>query len=104
MLLKPIPPSRYNGEPDATAIQCFARESKTYIKMGCVLPEEEQVYFISYYLDGKALDFYNQVINPEEDTWTLKKFFVELFEFCFPVDFRNTQRRHLNQCFQAQRR
>ncbi|KAJ7937830.1 hypothetical protein B0H13DRAFT_2302303 [Mycena leptocephala] len=29
MLLKPIPPSRYNGEPNANAIQRFARESKT---------------------------------------------------------------------------
>jgi hypothetical protein len=60
MLLKPIPPSRYNGEPNANAIQRFARESKTYVKMGRV-PEDEHVYFISHYLDGKALDFYNQV-------------------------------------------
>jgi hypothetical protein len=56
MLLRPIPPSRYNGEPNANAIQRFARESKTYVKMGRV-PEEQQVFFVSYYLDGKALDF-----------------------------------------------
>jgi hypothetical protein len=57
MILKPIPPSRYNGEPNANAIQRFAREAKTYVKMGRVA-EHEQVYFISYYLDAKALDFY----------------------------------------------
>jgi hypothetical protein len=82
MLLKPIPPSRYNGEPNANAIQRFARESKTYVKMGRV-PEDEHVYFISYDLDGKALDFYNQVVVPDEESWDLKKFFIELFEFCF---------------------
>ncbi|KAJ7192771.1 hypothetical protein C8J57DRAFT_1265102 [Mycena rebaudengoi] len=100
MLLKPIPPSRYNGEPNANAIQRFARESKTYVKMGRV-PEEEQVYFISYYLDGKALDFYNQIVTVDEESWTLKRFFVELFEFCFPIDFRNMQRKRLNRCFQG---
>ncbi|KAF8184542.1 hypothetical protein K438DRAFT_1974333 [Mycena galopus ATCC 62051] len=56
ILLKPIPPLRYNGEPNANAIQRFAHESKTYIMMGRV-PEAQQVYFVSYYLDGKALDF-----------------------------------------------
>jgi hypothetical protein len=100
MLLKPIPPSRYNGEPNANAIQRFARESKTYVKMGRV-PEDEQVYFISYYLDGKALDFYNQVVVPDEESWDLKHFFIRLFEFCFPVDFRNGQRKHLSRCFQG---
>ncbi|KAJ6521849.1 hypothetical protein B0H19DRAFT_1203452, partial [Mycena capillaripes] len=78
MLLKPIPPSRYNGEPEA-----------------------EQVYFVSYYLDGKALDFYNQVVVPDEDAWTLKRFFTELFNFCFPVDYRNKQRKRLDRCFQG---
>ncbi|KAJ7879455.1 hypothetical protein B0H13DRAFT_2667903 [Mycena leptocephala] len=69
MLLKPIPPSRYNGEPDA--IQRFARESHTYVTMGRV-PENQQVYFVSYYLDGEALDFYNQVVAKDEQfcsTW-----------------------------------
>jgi hypothetical protein len=99
MLLKPIPPARYNGEANAKAIQRFARESRTYVKMGRV-PEDEHVYFVLYYLDGKALDFYNQIVVPDEDNWTLKHFFVELFEFCFPVDFRNNQRKRLNRSFQ----
>ncbi|KAJ6545720.1 hypothetical protein B0H19DRAFT_864115, partial [Mycena capillaripes] len=90
----------YNGEPNANAIQRFARESRTYVKMGRV-PEEDQVFFVSYYLDGKALDFYNQVVVPDKESWELKRFFIELFEFCFPVDFRNTQRKRLNRCFQG---
>ncbi|KAJ6562647.1 hypothetical protein B0H19DRAFT_1260213 [Mycena capillaripes] len=65
------------------------------------VPEAEQVYFVSYYLDGKALDFYNQVVVPDEDTWTLKRFFTELFNFCFPVDYRNKQQKRLDRCFQG---
>jgi hypothetical protein len=57
MLLKPIPPSRYNGEANLNTIHCFARESKTYVKMGRV-PKGEQVYYVLYYLAGRVLDFY----------------------------------------------
>lgn len=31
----------------------------------------------------------------------MKRFFIELFEFCFPVDFGNNQRKCLNRCFQG---
>ncbi|KAF8131294.1 hypothetical protein K438DRAFT_1999045 [Mycena galopus ATCC 62051] len=100
MTLKPIPPTRYDGEPDANAIQQFAQEATTYVKMGHV-PKDQQVYYVSYYLDGKALNFYNQVVSKDEENWDLKRFFIELFEFCFPVDFRNAQRKQLNCCFQG---
>ncbi|KAJ7454445.1 hypothetical protein FB451DRAFT_1518061 [Mycena latifolia] len=100
MLLKPIPPSRHNGDANANAIQRFAREAKTYVKMGRV-PADEQVYFVSYYLDGRALDFYNQVVVPDEESWDLEKFFIELFEFCVPAEFRNKQRKRLERCYQS---
>jgi hypothetical protein len=45
------------------------------------VPNEDQVFFISYFLDGKALDFYDQVVVCDEENWNLKRFFVELFEF-----------------------
>ncbi|KAJ6557682.1 hypothetical protein B0H19DRAFT_1290765, partial [Mycena capillaripes] len=99
MLLKPIPPSRYNGEPNANLLYRLVRAGTTYVKMGCV-PAKDQVFFIWYFLDDKALDFYNQVVVPDESEWDLQRFFIELFEFCFPVDFRNTQRERLNSCFQ----
>jgi hypothetical protein len=65
------------------------------------IPDAQQVYFILYYLDDKALDFYNQVVVKDEDQRNLQRFFTELFEFCFPVDFRNTQCERLNKCFQS---
>ncbi|KAJ7491484.1 hypothetical protein B0H11DRAFT_2009271 [Mycena galericulata] len=41
------------------------------------------------------------VVVPDEERWDFKRFFVELFEFCFPVDFRNDQRKRLSRCFQG---
>ncbi|KAJ7756503.1 hypothetical protein DFH07DRAFT_959144 [Mycena maculata] len=79
---------------------CFAREARTYVKMGRV-PMNEQAYFVSYYLDGRALDFYNQVVAADEASWDLERFFIELFEFCFPADFRNKQRKRLERCYQG---
>jgi hypothetical protein len=45
-------------------------------------------------------DFYNQVVVRDEDAYTLEKFFLKLFEFYFPVDFRRKQRKHLSHCVQ----
>jgi hypothetical protein len=99
MLLKPIPPTKYNCDPDANAFHRFVREGSAYIKMGRV-PSQDQVFYLSYYLEGKARDFYNQVIMRDENSDHLEKFYLELFEFCFPVDFRSKQRKRLTRCTQ----
>ncbi|KAJ7495758.1 hypothetical protein B0H11DRAFT_2227280 [Mycena galericulata] len=36
MVLKPIPPTKYNGDPDANAFHRFVREGSAYVKMGRV--------------------------------------------------------------------
>ncbi|KAJ7067755.1 hypothetical protein B0H15DRAFT_958148 [Mycena belliarum] len=100
MLLKPIPPSKYTGDPDANAFHRFVREGSAYVKMGRV-PARDQVFYLSYFLENKARDFYNQVVVRDEDSYGLERFFVELFEFCFPVDFRSKQRKRLSRCTQG---
>jgi hypothetical protein len=102
MLIKPIPPTKYDGEMNATAFQRFVREGSAYVRMGRV-PPEDQVFYLLYYLKDKAADFYNQVVVPNEESFTLQKFFVELFDFIFPPDFRNSQRKRLNRCFQNEK-
>jgi hypothetical protein len=57
MLLKPIPPTKYDGSPDATLFYRFCRESTSFVKVGHV-PATEQMFFLSYYMTGKALAFY----------------------------------------------
>ena len=55
---------------------------------------------MSYYLTGKAYDFYTQKVAIEEDKWSLRRFYAELFDYCFPVDFRMQMRRALARCHQ----
>ncbi|KAJ7206189.1 hypothetical protein B0H12DRAFT_1243344 [Mycena haematopus] len=99
MLLKPIPPTKYSGEPDANAFHRFVREGSAYVKMGRVR-SRDQVFYLSYYLEGKVRDLYNQIVVRDEDSYRLEKFYLELFEFCFPVDFRSKQRKRLACCIQ----
>jgi hypothetical protein len=102
MLLKPISPTKYDGEVDNTAFLRFVCERSADIKMGWV-PLEDQVFYLSYYLKGKASDFYNQIVISEEETYTMKKFFIELFDFIFPPDFHNMQWNKLNRCNQNEK-
>jgi hypothetical protein len=42
-------------------------------------------------LDGKAYKFYMQKFASNDlNNWNLHKFFTELFNFCFPVNYRHT--------------
>ena len=61
----------------------------------------EPLYFlIIYYLKGKAYDFYTQSVSLNPHEWTLKEFFVQLFNYCFSSDYRMELREKLRKCFQ----
>ncbi|KAG6886500.1 hypothetical protein C0992_003704 [Termitomyces sp. T32_za158] len=40
---------------------------------------------------GKAYTFYTQRVSLNPEKWSLQKFFTELFNYCFPIDFCNQQ-------------
>jgi hypothetical protein len=67
------------------------------------VPKRDQVFYVSYFLKGKASDYYNQVVVPDEESYDLRKFFIGLFDFIFPPDFRISQRRKLNRCYQNEK-
>ncbi|KIM51985.1 hypothetical protein SCLCIDRAFT_142141, partial [Scleroderma citrinum Foug A] len=52
------------------------------------------------YLTGKAHEFYVREVSGNPYSWRLPEFFRELFNYCFPVDFRIKQRRKLLRCYQ----
>ena len=66
-----------------------------YVKYGYV-ECRHQVMVLSEFLVGKAYMFYTRRVSLDPERWTLKKFFTELFNYCFPIDFRNQQREKLN--------
>ena len=63
------------------------KESVAYVQDGKV-HQKQQVSIISYYLKGKAFDFYIQKVSRTEHKWTLAEFFKEMFDYFFPPDFK----------------
>ena len=98
-LIKPIAPKEYDGQADARAYHRFVRESDAYLRDGKV-KGRRRVFLLSYYLTGKAYDFYTQRVSSNEEEWTLRQFYDELFNFCFPIDYRMQLRKSLTRCHQ----
>ena len=90
--IKPIPPKGYDGAADVRAYHRFVMEGEAYLRDGKV-QRERQIRILAHHLDGKAYQFYMQKIASDDPTnWNLHKFFMELFNFCFPVDYRQQMR------------
>ncbi|KAK0443428.1 uncharacterized protein EV420DRAFT_1649214 [Desarmillaria tabescens] len=83
---KPIPPSLYNGSDDPKLVARFIQECEQYLKMARI-KDEDKVFGISCYLEGKARDFYDQSVSMNYNEWDLNTFFWEMFNYCFPRDF-----------------
>ena len=101
-LIKPIAPKDYDGQADARAYHRFVRESEAYLRDGKV-KGRRRVFLLSYYLTGKAYDFYTQKVASNEEEWSLRQFYDELFNYCFPVDFRMQLRKSLARCHQNEK-
>jgi hypothetical protein len=83
-------PKDYDGTDDPFLFFQFITQSMAYIKEGRI-PVDIQINKISYFLKGKAYKFYSSEVAYDVDEWTLEHFFNELFNYCFPPDFRIQQ-------------
>jgi hypothetical protein len=100
--IKPIPPKDYDGAADARAYHRFVMEGEAYLRDGKV-HRERQIRILAHYLDGKAYSFYMQkVASDDPNNWSLHQFFTELFNYCFPVDYRQQMRLKLESFYQKQ--
>ncbi|KAG2738296.1 hypothetical protein P692DRAFT_201666445, partial [Suillus brevipes Sb2] len=97
--LKPIPPVNYDGSPDSRAFHQFMTEGTAYVKDGQV-ERKRRVFILAHYLKGRAREFYVREVSGDPYRWRLREFFMELFNYCFPVNFRMEQRAKLNKCYQ----
>ncbi|KAG6823358.1 hypothetical protein H0H92_010484, partial [Tricholoma furcatifolium] len=93
-LIKPTPPTTYNGMPDIQKFMQFLTHGTAYVKYGRV-ERRRRVLVLSQHLEGKAWTFYAREVSRDPESWTMDRFFKELFNECFPVDFRNRQRNKL---------
>jgi hypothetical protein len=97
--LKPIPPVNYDGSPDSQAFHQFLTEGTAYVKDGQV-ERERRVFILAHYLKGRVHEFYTREVSGDPYRWRLRRFFTELFNHCFPIDFWMKQRDKLNRCYQ----
>jgi len=93
----------YDGSPDARAFNRFVTEGTAFIIDGRV-PQNRQVFVLSYYLDKFAYDFYIQKVSMNSSEWRLQEFFEELFNYCFPVNYWMEQHLRLKKCFQNEKK
>jgi hypothetical protein len=96
-----LPSSRFpQGVADSRAYHRFVLEGEAYLRDGKV-QKERQIRVLAHHLDGKAYAFYMQkVASDDPRNWSLHRFFTELFNFCFPTDYRQQMRLKLEDIHQ----
>lgn len=98
--IKLIPPKEYSGKVDIRSYQRFIMESEAYLRDGKVR-KERQLRILAHFLNGKAYDFYVQkVASDNPNNWDLYKFFTELYNYCFPLDYKQQMRLKLDRLHQ----
>ena len=100
--LKVFKPKHYNGDADARAYHRFVKESMAYVEDNRI-KAKRRAFALSYFLDGKAYDFYIQKVSRDEENWTLDEFYTELFNFCFPLNYRMQMRKKLDRAYQNEK-
>ncbi|OBZ62662.1 Retrovirus-related Pol polyprotein from transposon 17.6 [Grifola frondosa] len=101
-VLKPREPKASSGAVDVQAFHKFIQEATAYVD-GYRIKPELQASSISYFLNGKAYEFYINTVSENPRTWTLCKMFIELFNYCFPVNFRQRMQEKLDAAHQGKR-
>ncbi|KAG2335788.1 hypothetical protein BDR05DRAFT_897749, partial [Suillus weaverae] len=77
----------------------FITEGMAYVKDGQV-ETRKKVFVLSHFLKGKAHEFYIREILGDPYRWRFREFFTEMFNYCFPINFRSKQCEKLKRCFQ----
>lgn len=93
----------YDGTPDPHKYHHFVTEGMAYVEDGNV-DLEKRAFVLSHYLTDTAHDFYVHEVSKDPYNWELSDFFTELFNYCFPVNFRLRQREKLQNCYQGSKK
>jgi hypothetical protein len=100
IMVRPKEPTEYSGEVDFRKFNRFLKEGRMYLK-DARFPKKEYIMRIAPFLKGKALNFYTQKGEMYESQWDLKMFFNQLFDYCFPPNYRMNLRDRLENTVQS---
>lgn len=100
---KPIPPTPYDGRADPEVFHRFVRQITEMIN-GYDIPRDMIPSTVANFLNGRAYDFYANTVAENPRQWTkLRDFFIGLFNYCFPMDFRLQIRAKLDKFHQYEK-
>ncbi|KAH9481337.1 hypothetical protein JR316_0005859 [Psilocybe cubensis] len=100
---KPLPPTapdKYHGDADFMKFYKYITQCDRFCKEAA-LPPQDQVVKCADYLAGKAYKFYSTMVSISVDSWDRQRFFTELYNYCFPPDYRLKQRKKLEKFSQG---
>ncbi len=101
-VLKPVDPEKYFGNPDLAEFHRFINQAQDYLDGYRVKPRKHGSV-IARFLDGRAHEFYVNTVSRNPREWPFKKILVGLFNYCFPINFRQKTREKLRNIRQAGR-
>ena len=95
--VKPDPPFVYDGEPNFMTYQEWVLKVKDWLCHGYVW-WKHRVSQLKKYLSGQTFLFFMWDVVHEPQKWTLAQFLENLFDYCFPTNFRQVQQERFG-CF-----
>ena len=79
-------PGKYDGTPDAIVFLRWKCILMQWFRMSYI-HKKNRVMHASAFLEGRALSFYTIHVRSKAREWLTNKFFIKLFDFCFPSNW-----------------
>ncbi|KAM5535240.1 hypothetical protein V8D89_011046 [Ganoderma adspersum] len=93
-VLKPLDPDPYEGEADLPMFHRFIGQMSDYLE-GYRLWSRDHPSMVTRFLRGRAHEFYVNTISRNPRAYQFKDILVGLFNYCFPMNFRQKMREKL---------
>ncbi|EJD33464.1 hypothetical protein AURDEDRAFT_177451 [Auricularia subglabra TFB-10046 SS5] len=95
-------PRVYDGRADVDVFDHWCHEVDLWKRMNGVRTKWA-ISLMSGFLGDKALRWFMNNVVLSKETWTMRKFYDELFDHCFPSDFKLMLRKRFAQSTQGSR-
>ncbi|EJD36190.1 hypothetical protein AURDEDRAFT_174721 [Auricularia subglabra TFB-10046 SS5] len=82
---------QYDGTADYDQFEAFVSKWDSW-QRSKELSDKEAVEYLRHALTGKASTWYTNFVAMQLKGWTMKKVYKEMYESCFPVNFREDLR------------
>ena len=99
---KVTPPGIYDGRPDLNVFDKWCYEVNNWVRLSKYM-DRTALHLMVSYVSGKASDFFMDYIAGREDRWVMRTMYEALFDYCFPVNFKDKLRAQLSQAVQGKR-